>query len=701
MIELLYSFLITFIIIFPTFFIFNSFKIPKFYINYYQYNCFILFVIKKIFFSSNIIGKYELIHEVPFNPIINITILNITEPNSINLEFLNDRTYSLVKQGKYSRECLSNYYIDEFHECPITDIILENNKSFIHEGYIELKLSNGKYLYYTNKNKSGLLYEEISDSLNDNNTFEMKYNFYTSEKFREIKLEEDSKFSNPFVKYNYFTRYSHCFLAVASIFFSSYVFVEIDNPRLFDSFKIISHISELIAFILQLKGLILLEKVRPFSFNKNYYESPQDYRKLFKVDCFMLSIQICKIIMEILYIIFPRKWQITHCCDIQFISQEYAHTLNNQMIESRMFTLFYPVYLSFILVFFIDICNENQINKRFEYLDYNWKTNPIISIEISQNPDYEIGKISTTKEDYKLYEWKNTYLKIKRLSDFNYYNIYTKENGKLCGKDSFGNNLYFPEDIECPVNDIIITTNSYLEGYNKLSLGDNHTYLYYTNKNVNKSIIIDIRANYKNSNYTMQLNLEKTNDLCETLFFPNLECKKNYEFNSNPFYEKIDEWNSEYFIEKQIKRNTYGNIINLNSISYLGINSDINNKRKIISDFTKKMNIYDKVIIFKKMPFIITIIAIIVFIYFLLFDGPDTKFQIVNSLFFLIFLFAIVIIYSISLYINIIYIKNFMEKFISVYSIYRKEYIFSITIWIYEIIIFLSLLKIYRYTNWL
>ena len=37
-------------------------------------------------------------------------------------------------------------------------------------------------------------------------------------------------------------------------------------------------------------------------------------------------------------------------------------------------------------------------------------------------------------------------------------NIYKNNNDKkkLCGKDSFGNNLYFPENEECPINDIFI-----------------------------------------------------------------------------------------------------------------------------------------------------------------------------------------------------------------------------------------------------
>lgn len=33
-------------------------------------------------------------------------------------------------------------------------------------------------------------------------------------------------------------------------------------------------------------------------------------------------------------------------------------------------------------------------------------------------------------------------------------NIYSNKNGKICGKDSFGNNLFFPLNEECPINHI-------------------------------------------------------------------------------------------------------------------------------------------------------------------------------------------------------------------------------------------------------
>ena len=43
--------------------------------------------------------------------------------------------------------------------------------------------------------------------------------------------------------------------------------------------------------------------------------------------------------------------------------------------------------------------------------------------------------------------------------EYNYYDISTNNNDnlKICGKDSQDNDLYFPKDVECPINDIFIS----------------------------------------------------------------------------------------------------------------------------------------------------------------------------------------------------------------------------------------------------
>ena len=140
----------------------------------------------------------------------------------------------------------------------------------------------------------------------------------------------------------------------------------------------------------------------------------------------------------------------------------------------------------------------------YNNLMYNWNTNPIKSIELSPTEDYEFAKIKTKKKEYSFYKWRNNYFKIEKIKNFNYVNIYKNKNGKICGKDNYGNDLYFPNDEECPINDIIIDDNNmnYI-GYKEIKLTLEKS-LYYTNKNISQKIIIDLKAipkyNYLNLN---------------------------------------------------------------------------------------------------------------------------------------------------------------------------------------------------------
>ena len=121
-----------------------------------------------------------------------------------------------------------------------------------------------------------------------------------------------------------------------------------------------------------------------------------------------------------------------------------------------------------------------------------------------------------------------------------YINIYSNQNGKICGKDNYGNNLYFPLDIDCPLNKIYFSNkDEYVSDYVKLKF-KNGIYLYYTNQSIEDKIIIDFRIS---SNQEIPLNPEYPD------FLTNI-----------PFYEEIDSICNE---EKLF----------LFSINYLGINT--------------------------------------------------------------------------------------------------------------------------------
>ena len=160
--------------------------------------------------------------------------------------------------------------------------------------------------------------------------------------------------------------------------------------------------------------------------------------------------------------------------------------------------------------------------------------------------------------------WKGFGLELERLKDFNYINIYSSNNSKLCGKDNLGNNLFFPENIDCPINDIFISKkNENFPGYTSFQL-DNNNYLYYTNQTTKGKLLIDFRIS---SESKIPLNPER-------------ESESNYY--SIPFYEEFDSDNDAY----------------LYSIYYLGINSSSVSNNKL-EKFVKIINIYKKIYISK------------------------------------------------------------------------------------------------------
>ena len=102
---------------------------------------------KKHFLLKGI--KYEAIHELPFNPVYEIYLENkgIGIYDYLVVNTLNDRKFSLIKTEKYSKKCLDNYYINSELECPITQIYLENEKSYIYSSFHELIIKGPIYKY--------------------------------------------------------------------------------------------------------------------------------------------------------------------------------------------------------------------------------------------------------------------------------------------------------------------------------------------------------------------------------------------------------------------------------------------------------------------------------------------------------------------------------------------------------------------------
>ena len=200
---------------------------------------------------------------------------------------------------------------------------------------------------------------------------------------------------------------------------------------------------------------------------------------------------------------------------------------------------------------------------------YNWKINPIKSIHLYNSTEHLASYIN----------WKGYILELERLNDFNYINIYSTSITKLCGKDNLGNNLYFPENIDCPINDIFISKKvESIPGYTRLEL-DNNNYLYYTNQTTEGKLLIDFRIS---SDSEIPLN-------------PEGDSESNYY--SIPFYEEFDSDDKKF----------------LYSINYLGVNSSSVSKNKI-EKFEKKIDVYKKIYIAKIVLVCVEYSCLIIFI---------------------------------------------------------------------------------------
>ena len=117
------------------------------------------------------------------------------------------------------------------------------------------------------------------------------------------------------------------------------------------------------------------------------------------------------------------------------------------------------------------------------------------------------------KERKKIYYWDSQSFLIERkkgkYSDY----LTNKNNKKLCGKDSSNNDMYFPNNEDCPINYIEITSNSNpsISNLNFKTLKLKNRYLHYTNEYISGKILVD----FKISDVTPSISINKNNNLCK------------------------------------------------------------------------------------------------------------------------------------------------------------------------------------------
>ena len=151
MMELLYTFLNIFVPIFITFLFFRGNEnisiwfIIIIFILKVMHLIIISLILSENFYKNNIIwtdNDYQLIHSLPINP---IKIISKNDDDFI-LETFNNLIYTTKRTIVFNKKCLNNFFVKE-DDCPITDIILENNQVNSNNNYKEVEINTNLYLY--------------------------------------------------------------------------------------------------------------------------------------------------------------------------------------------------------------------------------------------------------------------------------------------------------------------------------------------------------------------------------------------------------------------------------------------------------------------------------------------------------------------------------------------------------------------------
>ena len=274
-IELFLTFIIIFVPIFISFIIIcrkdKDIVWIWFLIIFIFFHVFHLIVLSLLlsnnFYKKSIIWKnndYQYIHSLPINPCKNISI-----NSGINVESFINLKYTIKKTNVFDKECLNNFFIKE-DDCPITEIIFDNNSKNDYSNYKEIKLNNSLDLYYSNDNKNGNLYFynfNNDSNINMNNLFiNLSNTIFNFTDYNEKEIIKEKKIIKVIKDLKYYSDYSD--LICLSLFFLSTTFL-MSNLVLYSNFNqvinIIIQIILLILYIIRYIKFINLKNI----FNKN------------------------------------------------------------------------------------------------------------------------------------------------------------------------------------------------------------------------------------------------------------------------------------------------------------------------------------------------------------------------------------------------------------------------------------------------
>ena len=516
MLQLFLIFIVLFVLIFLPFLICRIFKrheIPLLFllmfIFLHLFDLIIIGILLSNYFYKAIIfwkdSDYQFIHSLPIKPIKNIYMHYDTE---IEIETFNNLSYTTAKTILYTNECLKNFYIKDNDTCPITDIIKQNFPGDFGSNYIEIIINNNlnvSYLYYTNNNINGTLYFNNDSNtntntntniiININDSFNNIFNFSEYNEQEKLKEYDIKKVIKDFKNY---TNYSDI-ICLSFLFVS--LFLTFINIVFTYTIYIINIMIQIILFIfyliryikfLELKNVFI--KYKDFILNQYEYNSTNEYfpNKYFNIESFSLALQINILLIIIIYsplfekCLFGKK----------FVLEKDKNKYDFFPIVLVM--IYICIFLFTTIIYLIKLMNNyHKINYRLNYLNNIWKLNPIYNITFDSNIEED------NENNENKINWKERKIIFKRLNGYDYKSIFYEsknKNNKICGKDTFGNDLYFDKYAECPINDIVITSDINFDKkgiYEQLRLSY-ELFLYYTNKKIDGKIINNLIASYLN-----------------------------------------------------------------------------------------------------------------------------------------------------------------------------------------------------------
>jgi len=222
--------------------------------------------------------------------------------DDIKLEDFVDLKYTLKKTNVFKKECLNNFFIKE-DNCPITDIILNNFQRNDYSKYIEVKISNNSYLYYTDDIINGTLYFK-----NDSNISDLPYNEFNFNEFNEKEKIKEKEIIKVIKDLKYYTDYSD--YICLSLFIISLTLMILNSFNYSNVFQIWNIITQIILFILYLFRYIkfinlkhAFNKYKDFISIQYINNDSNEYfpNKYFNIDSFALALQINILLLVILY----------------------------------------------------------------------------------------------------------------------------------------------------------------------------------------------------------------------------------------------------------------------------------------------------------------------------------------------------------------------------------------------------------------